>query len=79
MRAERTWMVAASLAALALLAACGEKPQTGTGIRSDVPAFQGTGSSFTQPGWQAGDKTSWEQALRARQLYGQNEYTRTQH
>ena len=60
------------------LSACGEKPQTGLGIRSDAPAYSGTGSNFTQPGWKAGDKTSWESELRARQQYGQNEYTRTQ-
>ena len=40
--------------------------------------FAGTGSNFTQPGWKAGDKAGWEQHLKARQQYGQNEYTRTQ-
>jgi hypothetical protein len=60
------------------LAACGEKPQTGAGIRSDAPAYAGTGSNFMQPGWSAGDKASWEAQLKARQVYGQNEYARTQ-
>lgn len=65
-------------AALGLLAlsACTEKPQTGGGIRSDAPPYAGTGSQFTQPGWKAGDKAGWEQQLKARQQYGQNEYTR---
>ena len=48
------------------------------GIRSDAPPYAGTGSNFTQPGWKAGDKSSWEAQLKARQQYGQNEYTRTQ-
>ena len=64
--------------AVAALAACGEKPQTGAGIRSDAPPYAGTDSNFTQPGWKAGDKASWESELKARQQYGQNEYTRTQ-
>lgn len=70
--------VVIALASVTALSACGEKPQTGAGIRSDAPAYAGTGSNFTQPGWTAGDKTSWEAQLKARQLYGQNEYTRTQ-
>ncbi|PJI96414.1 hypothetical protein CLU85_1158 [Acidovorax sp. 69] len=64
-------------AALMVLTACGEKPQTGTGIRSDAPAYAGTGSNFMQPGWKAGDKAAWDAQLKARQQYGQNEYTRT--
>ena len=68
----------AAAVALTALTACGEKPQTGAGIRSDAPPYAGTGSNFTQPGWKAGDKTAWESQLKARQLYGQNEYTRTQ-
>ncbi|MDD2544953.1 MAG: hypothetical protein PHI55_01555 [Burkholderiaceae bacterium] len=67
-----------ALAALASLSACSEKPQTLGGARQDAPAQAGTGSQFTQPGWKAGDKTSWEQQLKTRQQYGQNEYSRTQ-
>lgn len=63
--------------ALAALTACGEKPQTGAGIRGDAPLYAGTGSNFMQPGWKPGDKASWEAELKARQLYSQNEYTRT--
>jgi hypothetical protein len=66
-----------TLAVLSLVA-CGEKPQTGAGVRSDAAPYAGTGSNFTQPGWTAGDKASWEAQLKARQIYGQNEYTRTQ-
>ena len=70
-----TTLVAA--VALVALTACGEKPQTGEGIRSDAPPYAGTGSNFMQPGWKAGDNASWEAQLKARQQYSQNEYTRT--
>lgn len=72
-----SWTLATAAAVLSL-SACSEKPQTGVGIRTDAPAYAGTGSNFMQPGWKAGDKTSWEAQLKARQQYGQNEYTRTQ-
>jgi hypothetical protein len=70
-------LVLAAAGAVAALSGCGEKPQTGAGIRSDAPPYAGTGSNFTQPGWKAGDKAGWEAQLKARQQYGQNEYTRT--
>ena len=70
-------MSAAALAVTALTA-CGEKPQTGEGIRTDAAPYAGTGSNFVQPGWKAGDKASWEAELKARQLYGQSEDTRIQ-
>lgn len=57
-------------------AGCSEKPQATTGIKSDVPAFQGTGTAFQSPGWKAGDKTSWEQQLRTRGQ-GQNDYAKS--
>ncbi|WP_422843705.1 hypothetical protein [Acidovorax sp. M2(2025)] len=75
---SRTATTLMAVLAAAALAACGEKPQTGAGIRSDAPPYAGTGSNFTQAGWKAGDKASWESELKARQQYGQNEYTRTQ-
>jgi hypothetical protein len=59
---------------LLALAACGEKPQTGFGIKSDVPAFQGAENPFAAPGWKAGDKSGWEQALKARAQNTQNDY-----
>ncbi len=64
-------------ATLLALAGCGEAPQPLTGVKSDVPAFQGTGSNFTAAGWKAGDKTSWEQQLRTRGL-GQDDYAKAQ-
>lgn len=58
------------------LAACGEEPQTGAGIKSDVPAFQGVSTAYSAPGWKAGDKASWEEQLKTRTRNGQNEYNR---
>ena len=63
-------------AAVALLSACGEKPQTVGSPKSDTPAYTGTGSGFTAPGWKAGDKTAWEQQLKARQQNSQNDYSK---
>ncbi len=64
------------LAAVATLAACGEKPQTLGSPKSDAPAYAGTGSTFSAPGWKAGDKTGWEQHLKARQQSSQNDYSK---
>ena len=59
------------------LSACGEKPQM-LGTKNDATAFSGsTSPTFVQPGWQAGDKTSWERQLNARAQYGQNDHTRS--
>ena len=66
--------VALTLCAVVLLAACGEKPQAGAGVKSDTPVFQGAQNSFVAPGWTPGDKTNWEQGLKARMQNSQNEY-----
>jgi hypothetical protein len=63
--------------AVASLAACGEKPQTLGAGKTDVAPYQGAENSFAVSGWKAGDKTSWEQALKARAFNTQNEYSRT--
>ncbi|MDD5323752.1 MAG: hypothetical protein PHR71_00310 [Polaromonas sp.] len=63
-----------TVAALLALAACGEKPQTGYGIKSDVPAFQGAQDPFVVSGWKPGDKDSWEQQLKTRTQHTQNDY-----
>jgi major membrane immunogen (membrane-anchored lipoprotein) len=65
------------ISALVLLSACGDKPQSMGGVKSDVAPYQGVDNKFAAPGWKAGDKTSWEQALKARTQNTQNEYTRT--
>ncbi len=59
------------------LTACGEQPQESTGVRQDTAPYTGVGKSqYQQPGWTAGDKTSWEQQLKSRAEYGMNDYTR---
>ena len=62
--------------ALAGLSACTEKPQTLSGVKSDVAPFQGAENQFAAPGWKRGDKTSWEQGLKARAQNTQNEYSK---
>jgi major membrane immunogen (membrane-anchored lipoprotein) len=65
------------ICAIVFLSACSDKPQSAGGVKSDVAPYQGVDNKFAAPGWKAGDKTSWEQALRARTQNTQNEYTRT--
>lgn len=66
-----------SIAALGLLVACGDKPQTANAAakKADTQAWQGTDNGYVANGWKAGDKASWEEQMRAR-ARGQNEYTR---
>lgn len=67
------------IAAACALAACSEKPQTATGIKSDAAPYVGTGKSFVVQGWKPGDRTSWEQQLKTRAVNGQNaDYVRAQ-
>lgn len=73
-----TLSIAAATMALGL-AACGDKPQemNGAGVKQDGAPYTGVGKSqYVQGGWTTGDKTSWEQQLKARAQYGQNDYTR---
>ncbi|RZL65464.1 MAG: hypothetical protein EOP81_04465 [Variovorax sp.] len=71
------------LAAVAVLAACTEKPQTNAqGVKYDTAPWSGTGTQpdtgtvFTAPGWKVGDKMAWQQQLKVRAQSGQNEYNR---
>jgi hypothetical protein len=64
-----------ALASLTVLGACGEKPQTTSGRKSDAHASSGAKDGYIASGWKAGDKTSWDNQLRARGQ-NQNEYTR---
>ena len=60
-----------------LLAACGEKPQALGGAKQDKAPYTGTGvGAFTASDWKPGDKTSWEQKLKARAQYGMNDHSR---
>jgi major membrane immunogen (membrane-anchored lipoprotein) len=60
---------------VAALTACGEKAQS-LGAKNDATAYSGATNSFVEAGWIAGDKTSWEQHLRARGQYGMNDHSR---
>lgn len=73
----RAGLVISSVAAALFMAGCGDKLQSAGGVKGDVAPYQGANAKFAVPGWKPGDKTSWEQALRARTQNGQNEYTRT--
>jgi hypothetical protein len=65
------------LASVIALSACGEKPQSLGGVKSDAAPHAGVGTSqYAIPGWKAGDKTAWEQQLRAR-AQGQNDYAKS--
>ena len=72
----RAALVTSSVAAAFFLAACGDKPQSAGGVKGDVAPYQGVDNKYAAPGWKAGDKNSWEQALKVR-TQNQNEYTRT--
>ena len=74
----RSSSIVAALAVGALLAGCGEKPQTLGTPKSDAAPFTGTvAPGYTASGWKQGDKASWEQHMRARTQNGQNEYAKT--
>jgi len=72
----RTGVLILAAASFAL-AACTERPQTSSGIKSDARAFQGTNRApFTASGWKPGDAGSWEAHLKTRTWNGQNDYAK---
>jgi hypothetical protein len=72
----RSAAVTGAVCLLWALAACGEKAQTVSARKSDVPAWQGApNSSSVAGGWKVGDEASWEAQIRNR-TQGQNEYSR---
>jgi hypothetical protein len=73
----RVALLISSVVAVFCLSACGDKLQSAGGVKNDVAPYQGVDNKFAVPGWKAGDKTSWEQALKARTHNTQNEYIRT--
>ena len=73
----RLTLLVSVLAALAGLSACGEKPQALGTHKADVASFQGAQNQFVAPGWKPGDRSSWEQGLKARMQNSQNEYSKT--
>ncbi|MDO8319927.1 membrane lipoprotein lipid attachment site-containing protein [Rhodoferax sp.] len=58
------------------LSACGDQPQALETSTKDSAAYTGTGKAFVNQDWKQGDKASWESQLKARNQYGQNDYTR---
>jgi hypothetical protein len=85
MRIARLVVVAAAVAAASLVAGCGEREQTVVyksgkyqGKTDARPWDSDPGAAlYTTSKWTAGDKASWESALRTRNQ-GQNEYSRTE-
>ena len=76
---KRFTLISLALVAAAGLSACGDQPQdmTGQGVKQDGAPYTGVGQSqYVQTGWTTGDKTSWEQQLKSRAQYGQNDYQR---
>ncbi|MEY4980342.1 MAG: hypothetical protein RLZZ352_2612 [Pseudomonadota bacterium] len=74
---KTAFKTAAVLLAVFSLSACGDATPRSTGARHDAAPHQGVGASqYAQGGWKAGDRTSWEQHLKARAQYGQNDYSR---
>lgn len=59
-----------------VLAACAEREQTASGIKSDAAAYQGTNHPFVVTGWKPGDRNSWEQQMKVRTVQGQNDYAK---
>jgi hypothetical protein len=78
MSLQRILSLAAVAVALVGLSACGDQPQElRSGVKQDNAPYTGVGKSqYVQGGWQAGDRNSWEQQLKTRAQYGQNDYTR---
>lgn len=65
------------MVAAAMLSACGETPQTASGVKQDAAPYSGTGKAFAEKGWKQGDKTSWESHLKTRAQNTQNDYSKT--
>jgi len=79
MKMQRTLSLAFTALALVGLSACGDRPQEigSSGVKQDAAPYAGVGKSqYAQTGWKAGDRNSWEEQLKTRAQYGQNDYTR---
>jgi hypothetical protein len=68
-------VLAAGLSA-ALLAACGDKPQTATQRKADDKPWDMAATGYQAQGFKSGDAAAWEQQLKVR-AQSQNEYNRT--
>jgi hypothetical protein len=65
-------------AAAFALAACAEREQTASGIKTDAAPYNGTNKQppYTASGWKPGDRNAWEQQLKVRTVQGQNDYAK---
>jgi hypothetical protein len=70
-------VVLACVSALVGLGACTERPQEQGTRSAGAPSSAGTGSQFVAQGWKPGDAASWDEHIRSRAMYGQNEYSRS--
>ncbi|MBY0570276.1 MAG: hypothetical protein K2P61_03225 [Burkholderiaceae bacterium] len=75
---KKTMLIISGLLALMSLSACGERDQASTTKRGlvDEKAWKGAHNGFVVKEWTPGDKTVWENQIRARNQY-QNEYVKT--
>ena len=62
-------------AAAFALAACAEREQTASGIKSDAAPYAGTSKQppYMASGWKPGDRNAWEQQMKVRTVQGQND------
>lgn len=76
-RYARWATLGASAVILVLASGCSEPQQPLGAAKKDAAAYTGTPVSANHAGtWKSGDKTAWEQQMKARTQNGQNEYTR---
>ena len=68
--------VAPLLAAVLLLAACTEKPQTTTAKKADEKPWATAASPYGVAGYAGRDQAAWERQMNSR-AENQNEYNRT--
>lgn len=70
-------LIVSVVVATSALVACVDKQQTAATPSKDAAPYSGTGvAAFTAQGWKAGDKTAWEQQLKARMQNSQNDYSK---
>jgi hypothetical protein len=74
----RTILVLSLAAAGLALAACAEREQTASGIKSDAAPYSGTNKQppYMAGGWKPGDRGAWESQLKTRTVNGQNDYAK---
>jgi len=73
---KRVLLVAVAASIVAGVSACGERPQTASGRKTDAKPCQGAADDpYVVGGWKAGDQASWEEQMRLR-AQTQNDYAK---